>query len=557
MASRKSTKNAKPGLSQRRRGSGTKGVGASTRAPADAAPRAYQFPSIARESLRLYQEWLHIIWGTSEREIPAKDLRFADSGWRESPIYRRLAQGYLSFCEAVDAVVDENPDWRKRERARFLTGILTSGMAPTNTLWGNPAAVKRAYETGGASLLQGMRNMLADIAQKKAIPTQVNPSAFKVGGNLAVTPGSVVLRNEMVELLQYRPTTAGVREYPTLMIVPPIGKYYFMDLAPGRSFVEFAVSRGIQFFATSWRNPEPRHSTWELNDYVKTCLEAVDAICAITNSPKVNILGLCAGGIIATLMLNYMAATRDKRINVAAFGVMLLDFEAEAPIAAFQSKRLLKVARRQSASKGILPASSLSNVFAWMRPNDLVWNYWCNNYLMGKDPPSFDILAWSVDGTNLPAALHGQFLDIFEHNVMLKRGAFKVLGKAVDFKRIKIETFVTGALTDHLTPWKACYRTTQLLGGPSTFILSNAGHIASLVNPPGNPKASYYTGPKPGADSEEWLRGGQKHVGTWWEAWSAWVLKRSGPERPAPIQLGNKRHPPLAGAPGEYVKTKA
>jgi polyhydroxyalkanoate synthase len=256
-------------------------------------------------------------------------------------------------------------------------------------------------------------------------------------------------------------------------------------------------------------------------------------------------------------MLNYMAATRDKRINVAAFGVMLLDFEAQAPIAAFQSKPLLKLARRQSTGKGILPASSLSSVFSWMRPNDLVWNYWCNNYLMGKDPPSFDILAWSVDGTNLPASLHGQFLDIFEHNVLLKTGAFKVLGKPLEFKRIKIETFVTGALSDHLTPWKACYRTTQLLGGPSTFILSNAGHIASLVNPPGNPKASYYTGPKPGADPEEWLRSGQKHMGTWWAAWSEWVLKRSGPERSAPVQLGNKRYPPLAAAPGEYIKAQA
>jgi polyhydroxyalkanoate synthase len=412
MAKRQTKKGANSDVTRKTGGGGADDNGASLSGSSDAVPNTNQFRAIARESLRLYQDWLQIMWGASERVIPPKDPRFADPAWHENPVYRRLAQGYLGFCEAVDSVVDENPDWRKRERARFLTGILTSSLAPMNTLLGNPAALKRAYETGGTSLLHGMQNMLSDMAQKKTTPTQVNPSAFKVGVNLAVTPGSVVFRNEMVELLQYRPTTATVREYPTLMIVPPIGKYYFMDLAPGRSFVEFAVSRGIQFFTTSWRNPEPKHAKWELNDYVKTCLEAVEAICAITNSPKVNILGLCAGGIIATLMLNYMVAMRDTRINVAAFGVTLLDFESEAPIAAFHSKPLLKLARHQAASKGILPASSLSSVFAWMRPNDLVWNYWCNNYLMGKDPPSFDILAWSVDGTNLPAALHGQFLDI-------------------------------------------------------------------------------------------------------------------------------------------------
>ena len=301
----------------------------------------------------------------------------------------------------------------------------------------------------------------------------------------------------MLELLQYRPTTERVNAIPTLMIVPPIGKYYFMDLARGRSFTEHAVGKGIQFFTTSWRNPQKQHAEWALDDYVQTCLDAVDAVCEITGSKKVNILGLCAGGIMATMMMNTMAASGDDRINVASFGVMLLDFAVEAPIGAFQSKPVLAMARKRSAKKGILPASSLAQVFAWMRPNDLVWNYWVNNYLTGNDPPSFDILAWSVDGTNLPGALHVQLLDIFQNNPLPKAGALTILGQTMDLKRIKVETLVTGALTDHLTPWKGCCRTTQLLGGKSTFVLSNAGHIAALVNPPGNPKASYYLGPKP------------------------------------------------------------
>ena len=522
-----------------------------------AATSAVNAQGLARESAKLYSEWLKIIWGKSEREIPPKDWRFADSAWKDNPFYKRLAQSYLAFCESVDKVVDDNPDWKKRERAKFLSGILTSTMSPTNTLLGNPAALKKAYETGGMSLLRGTKNLVGDMVAGKGLPSQVKASDFKVGGNLAATPGAVVFRNEMLEVIQYTPTTASVHAIPTIIMVPPIGKYYFMDLAPGRSFVQHAVSKGIQTFMTSWRQPQKENADWGLDEYVQSLLDTVGAVCEVTGSKKVNILGLCAGGILSTIMLNYMAATGDKRVNVAAFGVMLLDFESDAPILALQSKPVLKFAAKRSAKKGILPASNLATVFAWMRPNDLVWNYWVNNYLEGKEPPSFDILAWSVDGTNLPGCLHGQFLDIFENNPLPKPGALKVLGEPVDLKQIKVETLVTGALTDHLTPWKACYRTTQLLGGTSTFALSNAGHIASLVNPPGNPKATYWLGPKPGPDPEQWLAKAQKHTGTWWEVWADWTLKRSGAEKPAPATLGSLRLPALDKAPGQYVHQPA
>ncbi len=495
--------------------------------------------------------------GRSERAIPDKDSRFADPTWRGNPLYRRLAQSYLAFCDAVDAVASAHPEWRIRERDKFLAGILTSAMSPTNTLPGNPAALKHAVATGGLSLLRGARNMASDLIRNKGMPSQIKRGTFRVGQNVAVTPGAVVFRNDMLELLQYQPTTPKVRRIPTLMVVPPIGKYYFMDLAPKRSFTEFAVSKGTQFFTTSWRNPQPEHGDWGFDDYVRTVLEAMDAVCAISGSDKINILGLCAGGIITTLAMSHMAQHGDKRVNAAAFGVMSLDFDAEAPIGAFSSRRVLALARRRSTSKGILPASSLSTVFAWMRPNDLVWNYWVNDYLHGKDPPPFDILGWSVDATNLPARLHGQFLDVFEHNVIAKPGALKILGGPVDLKAIKVDTLVTGAVADHLTPWGACYRTTQLLGGKSTFLLSNAGHIASLVNPPGNDKATYYTGPTPGPDPEAWRQKATKHSGTWWEVWSEWIKTRSGPLVKAPATLGSKRYPSLGPAPGEYVRKAA
>ncbi len=512
---------------------------------------------IAGEALRLYGDWARTMLGMSQREVPAKDPRFADPAWRDNPLYRRLGQGYLAFCEAADRLAGDNPDWRKRERAKFLTGILTSSLAPTNTLLGNPAALKRAYETGGKSLIDGVKNMVGDLRHNKGMPSQVKGSDFTIGKNLAVTPGAVVFRNEMVELLQYQPMTTEVCATPTLLVVPPIGKYYFMDLAPGRSFVEYAVSRGIPMFVTSWRNPRAEHAEWGLDEYVQTCLDVVDAVCDISGSDKLNLLGMCAGGIISTLMLAVMAARGDTRVNTASFGVMLLDFGTDAPIGAFHAKPVLSLAKRRSKSKGILPASNLANVFAWMRPNDLVWNYWANNYLMGKDPPAFDILAWSVDGTNLPSTLHSEFIDIFEGNGLARPGGVQVLGVPIDLKQVRVETFATGALTDHLTPWKACYRTTQLLGGPSTFVLSNSGHIASLVNPPGNPKSSYWVGPKPGADPEQWLAKATRTTGTWWEVWAEWTLKRSDARKAASQGPGSTRYPATAAAPGQYVLEKA
>lgn len=513
--------------------------------------------SIARETAKLYKEWFEILTGTSSRELSAKDSRFSDPTWRDQPVYKRLAQGYLAFCDAVDRVVDDNPDWRKRERERFITGILTSAISPTNTLVGNPAALKRAFETGGMSLVRGARNLVEDLRHNDGMPAQVKRSTFKLGENIAATPGAVVARTERFELLRYQPTTAKVREIPTLIVPPPIGKYYFIDLAPGRSFTEYAVGKGFQIFTMSWRNPQKEQGDWGLDDYVKSILGAVDAACSLSGSKKVNIAGFCAGGILSVLMLAYMAATRDKRINAASFGVMLLDWDVKAPIGALHSPKLIGIARDRSRKKRIHPASSLAKVFAWMRPNDLVWNYWVNNYLTGNDPPTFDILAWSVDGTNLPGKLHGQFLDIFEHNLMARKGGLKVLGKLVDLSRVKVQTLVTGGTTDHLTPWKGCYRTTQLLGGPMTFVLSNAGHVASLVNPPGNPKATYWLGPAPGPDPEAWLAQAGRHTGTWWEVWVDWAGKRSGREKLAPKSLGNRKYKVLGSAPGSYVMAKA
>jgi polyhydroxyalkanoate synthase len=338
------------------------------------------------------------------------------------------------------------------------------------------------------------------------------------------------------------------------MIPPQINKYYFMDLAPGRSFVEHAVARGIPYFAISWRNPGTEQGGWNMDTYAAAVLRAIDAVREISKSDDVNVLSLCAGGILTAAVLSHLSQKNDDRVRSASFGVTLLDFEEPAPIGMFDSPPVLSIARFRSGQAGVLDGKSLSAVFTWMRPNDLIWNYWVNNYLLGKNPPAFDILAWNVDQTNLPASLHRQFLQIFSDNALATPNVLDILGTPVDLGRIGVESYVTGATTDHLTPWRGCYRTTQLLGGESTFVLSNAGHIASLINPPGNPKAHFFAGPEPNGDPDAWRAKAERHQGTWWEHWAEWITARSGEERRPARSLGSKRHPVIEPAPGSYVR---
>ena len=402
-------------------------------------------------------------------------------------------------------------------------------------------------------MVRGLRHFAHDVRHNGGMPSQTDRSAFEVGKDLALTPGAVIARDEVAELIQYTPTTPTVRARPVLVIPPPIGRYYFLDLRPGRSFVEFALSQGLQVFLISWRNPQAEQADWGMDTYADRIVDALETVSKISGSEDVSTIGFCAGGILMSTVLSHLALTGRPLVHSASYGVTLLDFDSEAPIGAFSAPRLLELARRDSRRRGIISARSMGTVFAWMRPDDLVFNYVVNNWLLGEDPPVFDILAWNADGTNLPARLHEQFLGIFRDNSLTRPGGICVLGTPVDLSRIEVPTFVTGAINDHLTPWTGCYRTTELLPGWSTFVLSNAGHIASLINPPGNPKASYWVGGEPGSDPHAWRESADRRTGSWWEAWSAWVLDRSGEATSAPAGLGSDRHPPLQPAPGSYV----
>lgn len=516
--------------------------------------------SVRREVRRLGRDTVRIVAGKSERTPAKGDRRFADPAWTDNPLFRRLGQEYLSVCESLAHLVDDLEQgprtWQEAERARFVMNILMSAVAPTNLLPTNPAALKRAFDTGGRSMLRGARHFLHDVRRNGGMPSQTDRTAFQVGTDLATTPGWVVQRDALAELIQYSPTTPTVRQRPILIIPPPIGRYYFLDLRPGRSFVEYAVSRGLQVFMLSWRNPTRSMGGTGVDDYAQRVLSALDAVRDITGSEQVGTVGFCAGGILMSGVLNHLTATGDDRVHAASFAVTLLDFDSRAALGAFSAPRLLELAQKDSRRAGLITGRKLSNVFAWMRPDDLVFNYWVSNYLMGDPPPVFDILAWNADSTNLPAALHRQFLDIFKNNTLTTPGAATILGTPVDLGAITVPTFVAGAVTDHLTPWKGCYRTTELLGGPSTFALSNAGHIASLVNPPGNPKASYYLGGDAGTDADTWLKSATKHAGTWWEAWAQWALEKAGDEVPARAAAGDSAHQPLQPAPGSYVRDR-
>jgi polyhydroxyalkanoate synthase len=515
-----------------------------------------QGAAVGRESTTLVAELIRISLGRSEVD-PSRDNRFRDPAWAEDPAFRRLAQSYLAGCRAANNLVSglEEKSWAHAETARFLTTIATSAAAPTNVLAGNPAALKKAFDSGGTSLVRGMTNWLSDLQHNGGLPSMAKKGQFVLGEQLAATKGGVISRDPVAELIQYAATTEQVHSRPTLVVPPPIGRFYFLDLAPGRSFVEHSVSRGIQTFMLSWRNPTKKQADWGIDEYAERIIAAVDEIREVTGQEDINVIGFCAGGILTSVALNALTARGEKKVHSASYAVTLLDWAGNNPINVLKSQAVLKLAKLSSRRKGVIDARAMGSAFTWMRPDDLVWNYWVNNYLLGQDPPPFDILSWNADGTNLPAKLHTQLLDIFGKNPLTSKGRRTFLGASMDLASIEVPTFVVGAVKDHLTPWRGTYRTTELTGGDTTYVLSNAGHIAALVNPPTNPKASYFTGPDAGAvDAETWRRGAVEQKGSWWDAWADWTIERAGEELAAPESLGDDVHEVLSDAPGLYVR---
>ncbi|HET7875497.1 MAG TPA: alpha/beta fold hydrolase [Methylomirabilota bacterium] len=513
--------------------------------------------TVVRNTAAAALELGRIAIGRSEVAPKKGDRRFADPAWSEHPVFHRGMQSYLLLASTLHKLIDEAElDWKNEQRMHYAVTMLTDALAPTNSVFANPAVMKRAFDTAGISLVRGARNMIGDLRHNGGMPSMVDKRPFQLGRNVAVSPGAVVYRDEVLELIQYRPSTETVYRRPLVMIPPQINKYYIMDLAPGRSFIEFAVGQGIPYFTVSWRNPTAAHREWDLDTYVQACLTAAEVAAEITGSEDCNLFGLCAGGITMALLLGHLGAKRSKLVNAATFAVTIMDTESPSLIGMFASRATLAAAVRRSRSQGYLDGAEMSRVFAWLRPNDLVWNYWVNNYLMGNDPPAFDILFWNSDHTRLPAGLHADFIKLFDGNPLKKPGAISVLGTPVDLKTATMPAYVLAGLTDHIVPWAAAYGAMQLLGGPSQFVLSSSGHIQSLVNPPGNPKASYVVGGPDVEDPQEWLRGATEVKGSWWGHWARWMGERSDERVPAAERLGSEKYAPLEAAPGRYVHDK-
>jgi polyhydroxyalkanoate synthase len=511
----------------------------------------------AGRARNLIRELAEVAAGHSTVAPARGDGRFADPAWRENPLYRRLGQAYLATSHAInDAVDTADLDWRLAAQAKFAAGIVTSALAPTNTLLGNPAACRHAVDTRGLSLVNGAMNVVADARAGLRTPRQVDTRPFVLGENIGATPGAVVFRNEVLELIQYTPVTTSVRTVPLLIVWSLINRFYILDLAPGRSFIEYAVSQGIGVFVTSWRNPGREQADWDLDTYAAALVEAIGAVQQISGSEQVGTMGLCAGGQLLAALLAVLAERGDEAIKYACFGVSQLDMSVPSPAAMAFAKPVPALARAGSRVAGVVDGRDLAAMFSWLRPDELVWSYWVNNYLMGKNPPAFDILAWNSDTTRLPGALQGQLLTIAEQNSLASPGTLTLLGTRVDLGEAKIDSYVVGAETDHLVPWRGAYRTTQLLGGDSTFVLSGGGHIQHLVNPPGNPKARYRLGPEPGPSPQAWLEAATEHRGSWWAHWADWVQARSGRLKRARRSPGSPAFPPLEPAPGSYVRQK-
>jgi polyhydroxyalkanoate synthase len=525
-----------------------------------AAKLALQPQKVARRGAGLAAELAKIAVGRSE-VAPAKgDRRFKDPAWAGNPAFKRLGQSYLATAEAIDKVLcDADLDWADERRVRFAAENVVDLVAPSNFPPTNPTVVKAALDTGGQNFVKGLRHFASDMVSRPRIPSMVDRSQFEVGENLAVTEGAVVLRTDVFELIQYAPQTSKVRERPLLVVPPMINKYYITDLAPDRSMIEYLVKGGQQVFAISWRNPDERHSGWNLDTYVGGVIEALDAVEKIGGGEPVHTLGLCAGGITLSTALAHLAAEGEQdRIAGMTLGVCVLDNERAGTTAAFVDRNVAEVAMADSARRGYLDGRQLAGVFAWLRPNDLIWNYWINNYLLGKEPPAFDVLYWNADTTNLPAGLHRDFVELSLENSLVEPGRLEALGTPVDLSKITVDSYLVAGIADHITPWQNCYRSTQLLGSEPRFVLSTSGHIAALVNPPGNEKASYQVGDQGNPpDAEEWLQGAAKKRGTWWVDWLEWLGERSGGEKAAPRKLGQRGFGTLDPAPGKYVLAEA
>jgi polyhydroxyalkanoate synthase len=490
----------------------------------------------------------------------AQDKRFQDEAWSTNAAFDFIKQAYLVTTRWAEHMVDEADglDDHTRHKARFYVRQVSSALSPSNFVPTNPELLRATLRENGANLVRGMTMLAEDIkaGDGELRLRQTDPSKFSVGGNIAVTPGEVVFRNELIELIQYSPTTETVLKRPLLIVPPWINKFYVLDLNPEKSFIRWAVEQGLTVFCMSWVNPDERLAEKGFDAYMhEGVLAALDAVEQATGERKVTSIGYCVGGTLLAATLGYMAATGDDRIESATFFTTQVDFTHAGDLKVYVDEAQVKAVEALMSTRGYLEGSRMANAFNRLRPNDLIWPYVVNVYLKGKAPFPFDLLYWNSDATRMPAANHSFYLRNCYLENKLSRGEMELSGQRIDLKKVTIPVFNLATREDHIAPALSVYEGSEAFGGPVDYVLAGSGHIAGVVNPPAKPKYGFWTGPVSGA-YEDWVGRASRHEGSWWPYWFAWVEKQA-PERVPPRIPGTGRLPSLAPAPGTYVRMQA
>ncbi len=519
----------------------------------------------------LWQDYM-TLWQNTTRQFlgetteplatPTKDdRRFSDPSWSENGVFDFIKQSYLLTSRwMVDTVRDvEGLDEKTAKKVDFYTRQFADAMAPTNFVMTNPEVLRATLESGGENLVKGLQNMLDDLERGEGNLRIkiVDDEAFEVGGNIATTPGKVVAQTDLMQLIQYEPTTEQVHKRPLLIIPPWINKYYILDLRPKNSFIRWAVAQGHTVFVVSWVNPDEKLAAKSFENYMlEGPLAAMDAIEAATGEWEVNAIGYCLGGTLLAATLGYMAATDDKRITSATLFVSLIDFEEPGELGVFIDDEQVASLEERMDARGYLEGSEMATTFNMLRANDLIWSFVINNYLLGKDPFPFDLLYWNSDSTRMPAAMHKFYLrEMYIENKLIEPGGITLDGVPIDLSKVNVPKFLLSTREDHIAPWKSTYSGVHAYGGPVKFCLAASGHIAGVVNAAGSGKYSHWMNAKKPKDPEAWLAGATEHPGSWWPEWDKWIARHGGGKVPARAP-GDGELDPIEDAPGSYVMAK-
>ena len=500
--------------------------------------------------------WTDFMSGTMNFE-PQKDRRFDSDEWSNFPIFDFIKQSYLLTADVLNKSTDAIPvEGKEKDKLKFYTQYFIDAMSPSNFVTLNPEVLKEAMDTKGQSLVDGFQNLMADL--EKGRITMTDESAFVLGENIGVSEGSVVFRNHLFELIQYKPTTETVHQRPLLIVPPCINKFYILDLQPQNSYVKWCVDQGNTAFLISWANTTPEYSQIGWDDYVQDGIfEATRVVKDITGEKKMNAVAWCIGGTILGSALGVMQKKRDASIGSATFLTTLLDFSDPGDLGLFLDQEDVDMRAAQVSKDGVMSGKSLALGFNMLRSKDLIWSYVVNNYLKGKTPPPFDLLYWNSDPTNLPAAMYNTYIrEMYVNNNLAKSGGFTCCGKSVELEKIKTPSYFLSAIEDHIAPWKTTFLGTELMGGPVEFVLGGSGHIAGVINPPAKNKRNFWSDGDLEQGADHWLETATDHPGSWWSHWHDWLDQQDSKQVPAREIGSHSEYQEIVPAPGDYVRVR-